>query len=158
MLSPVVLPCKPYLVYQCASLFMAPPYSAFDNLCLTLPLLKSSEVFALFAPVSFLSPAVSCWRGLLASHSFHFIIERAKNAFRQTRPSTTVRLSSSHLLCNPRSCHLCLLVCIHSRLTLAGSNTSSSCSQSRFPPQLLSGSFIPRGEEQTPIITQVSVK
>lgn len=137
-----------------------PPYNTFDNLCLTLPLLKSSEVFALVASVCFLSPAVSCWRGSLASHSFRFIIERAKNVFRQTRPSTTVRLSSSHLPCNPRSCHLCLLVCIHSLLTLAAStsSSSSSCSQSRFPPQLLSCSFIPRGEEQTPIITQVSVK
>lgn len=144
--------------YICVHLYSCPPYSAFDNLCLTLPLLKTSKVFALVAPVCFLSPDVSCWRCSLASHSFCFIIEHAKNACRQTRPSTTVRLSSSHLPRNPHSCHLCLLVCIHSLLTLAASTASSSCSQPRSPPQLLSCSFIPRGEEQTPIITQVSVK
>lgn len=92
--------------------------------------------------------AVNC---LHCSHSID-LLALWECSFSRTRPLTTVKLSSLHLLLvTPVS-----LFFIHSHLTLSLLPLPTTTTHPYSPPRLRSCSFIPRGEEQTPIITQVS--
>lgn len=119
-----VPPCKPYLVYLCASLFIAHHIAPLTTFVLLFPSWKAARC-SLSSPLFVFSLQLSA-AGEVRVPPFHFasLSNALKMPFRQTRLSTTVRLSSSHLPRNPRSCHLCLLVCIYSLLTLAASSSS----------------------------------
>lgn len=134
----------------------APPYSCFDNLCFTLLLKRSYIVYfqCLFVLFTFV---VNC---LWCSHSsdlFALLLCQWKYCFSRTRPLTTVQLSLLHLVLHLHPRHSCLFVFIYSLLTPSLLSLPTT-THPHSPAWLRSCSFIPRGEEQTPIITQVSVK
>lgn len=105
----------------------------------------------------FFTLVVNCLRGSHSGDLFASLLSHRKYGFSWTRPLTTVKLSSLHLLLHLHARHPCLFVFIHSLLTLS-SLPPPTTTHPHPPPWLRSCSFIPRGEEQTPIITQVSVK
>lgn len=75
-----------------------------------------------------------------------------------TRPLTPdVKWISLHLLLHLHLRRSCLFV-FYSLTSLSVLTSYTNTTHPYFPPWLRSCSFIPRGEEQTPIITQVSVK
>lgn len=144
-----------FLVFHLASLFM-PHHIALLTSFVLLSSLKGHMLCIFIAFFFFFFTCQLLW-SLHISDLFASFLSHGKYGFSWTRPLTTVKLSSLHLPLHPYARHPCLFVFIHSLLTqslLPPPNTTHSYP----PPWLHSCSFIPRGEEQTPIITQVSVK